>query len=171
MDRRDYRFRTFSGKMINILDPTPDDICLEDIAHGLALQTRFNGQCSDFYSVAQHSVLLSYQVEPGHMMDALMHDAPEAYIGDCVTMLKKQLPLFKALEDVYWKAISEKFGCSPELPEEVERKDKIIYGDERQRLFRVETNPKLGIEIQPWGWKTAKQRFLNRYEELVYENQ
>ena len=84
---RNTRTQTHSGKMFDIFNPTPEDICIEDIAHALAMQCRFNGHTKEFYSVAEHSLNVARIVnhltsDPKTVMHALMHDAHEAYLGD-----------------------------------------------------------------------------------------
>ena len=94
---------TASGQTFDFAHPNPDSICIEDIAHALAHQCRFNGHCREFYSVAQHSVHVSEIVEeqdcgPRAQLAALLHDAAETYIGDMVAPLKHLLPDFKQME-------------------------------------------------------------------------
>ena len=74
---------TYTGKAFNLLEPKPEQVCIEDIAHSLAYQCRYTGHTRDFYSVAQHCVLMAENDElPSDPMAKLMHDADEAYIGD-----------------------------------------------------------------------------------------
>src|ERR1700683_336889 len=79
---------TFSGRRFYVLDPRPSDVRIEDIAHSLSLQCRFNGHVKNFYSVAQHSVLVSERCDPADALYGLLHDASEAYIGDMSAPLK-----------------------------------------------------------------------------------
>ncbi len=73
---------TSTGKHIDFVNITPDQICIEDIARGLSNECRFAGQLESFYSVAQHSVYVSQIVPPEYALEALLHDAAEAYIKD-----------------------------------------------------------------------------------------
>jgi uncharacterized protein len=88
-----YRLDTRSGRVIDLSDPRPTDIVLEDVAGGLAQVCRFAAQCKEFYSVAQHSVLVSHLVvtngHPELELAALHHDSHEAYVGDLATSIKK----------------------------------------------------------------------------------
>lgn len=101
---------TFTGKHLDLLTLKEDDIDVEDIAHALSMQCRYNGHIRKFYSVAEHCVLLSRYVlsHPIHGKASyanqlaavmLMHDASEAYIGDMVYHLKKSMYAFEVLEE------------------------------------------------------------------------
>src|SRR5262249_3879894 len=96
---------TITGKRWFVTDPHPDDVDIEDIAHGLSMVCRFGGQCREFYSVAQHSVLMANEMcrreaPPEMALWGLLHDAPEAYLGDMVRPLKRSMPNYKVLEHV-----------------------------------------------------------------------
>ena len=73
-----------SGVYFNFLTPHECAFTVDDIAHGLSQTCRFTGQTSEFYSVAQHSVIVSHLVEPPHQLGALFHDASEAMMGDII---------------------------------------------------------------------------------------
>lgn len=86
--------QTYTGKQVWPLDLRPEEICLEDIAHSLALQCRYNGHIKSFFSVAQHSVLVAQGLrDQGHDVGiqciGLLHDAAEAYLGDMIRPLKR----------------------------------------------------------------------------------
>lgn len=80
--------QTYTGKAFDLIDPQPEQICIEDIAHALAHICRYTGHSAWHYSVAQHCVLMSDTVEPEHALWALLHDAPEAYVNDLARPLK-----------------------------------------------------------------------------------
>ena len=93
--------QTYTGKPFDIFEPDQMSINLWDIAHSLANQARFNGHTMEFYSVAQHSIIVSRLV-PNHLdMEAigLLHDASEAYIGDLVRPIKKSMPSYVEVEE------------------------------------------------------------------------
>jgi hypothetical protein len=102
---------TASGKLYHFLNPQPDEIDIEDIALALANKCRFGGH-TDFYSVAEHSVLVALRLPPGLQLAGLLHDASEAYLGDIPSPIKDELPDYRALENINQSAIEYKFGLS-----------------------------------------------------------
>lgn len=131
--------RTWSGRKFNLLTPEPTTILIEDIAHALSLQCRFNGHCDEFYSVAEHSVEVCKLVEKIGMkrnivLTALLHDAAEAYTGDVVSPLKNLLPEFKRIESNLERHIAERFGLVYPFPEAVHVADKKMLQKEFSSL-------------------------------------
>ena len=96
-------FLTTTGRQFWPASPDPEQIQIEDIAHALSNLCRFGGHTREFYSVAQHSVLVSQNVPDDLRLVGLMHDATEAYCGDMIRPLKNVLPEFKELENGIWK--------------------------------------------------------------------
>lgn len=82
---------TYTGKSFDLLNPTPDMVCIEDIAHALANICRYTGHVREFYSVAQHCVLMVKTDLPGNPLQRLLHDAAEAYVGDIASPWKQCL--------------------------------------------------------------------------------
>ena len=131
--------RMLSGRRLDLLDPTPMDIEIEDIAHGLAFVARWNGQTfGDYpYSVAEHSLLvekLYARMQPNAPMKwrlaALLHDAPEYVIGDMISPVKAAIgPGYSELDNRLTAAIHLRFGLPAVLPKTVKtaikRADKI----------------------------------------------
>ncbi|WP_298566851.1 HD family hydrolase [uncultured Aliiroseovarius sp.] len=123
--------RMLSGRRLDLLDPTPMDIEIEDIAHGLAFVARWNGQThGDFpYSVAEHSLLveaLYSRMNPKApvkwRLAALLHDAPEYVIGDMISPVKSAVgPAYGELDDRLMAAIHIKFGLPAKLPEAIKK--------------------------------------------------
>ena len=128
-----------SGRRLDLLDPTPFDIEVEDIAHGLAFVARWNGQTiGDYaYSVAEHSLLVEDifgQMNPGApvkwRLAALLHDAPEYVIGEMISPVKAAVgPGYGALDDRLMAAIHIRYGLPAQVPvavkKQIKKADKI----------------------------------------------
>nr|WP_325248863.1 HD family hydrolase [Amylibacter sp.] len=131
--------RMLSGRRLDLLDPSPLDIEIEDIAHGLAFVARWNGQThGDYpYSVAEHSVFvlelyrrLHPKADRKWQLAALLHDAPEYVIGDMISPVKAAIgPDYAAMDKRLTAAIHLRFGLPPELPasikKQIKRADRI----------------------------------------------
>ncbi len=123
--------RMLSGRRLDLLDPTPVDIEIEDIAHGLAFVARWNGQTKgDFaYSVAEHSMLvetlfsrLMPRAPVKWQLAALLHDAPEYVIGDMISPVKAAVgPGYSALDDRLTAAIHLRFGLPAQIPQTIKK--------------------------------------------------
>ena len=168
-----------SGEYIDLENPHKSKFLIEDIAHGLANTCRFGGQCSPFYSVAQHCVHVSLLVPPRYAKAGLLHDAPEAYIGDVPSPLKALLKDYQFIEDDLQFHICFKLGEPSIYPPEVKAADLIALATERRDLMpNTPTNEAWAFldgitpdqdKIQPWGPMMAKEAFLNRYHQIVAE--
>lgn len=155
--------RTFSGIYINVFDPTPDMISIEDIAHSLSHQCRFAGHLPFFYSVAQHSFYCSELVPPEDALQALMHDASEAYLMDIPKPIKNRLPDYQKIEDELMKVIAKKFNFPYPLTKKVKLADEIMLEKEWDQLM-------LGnnfLEIECWDSNKAKIKFIEKFNILV----
>ncbi len=154
-----------SGRRLDLLDPTPMDIEIEDIAHGLAFVARWNGQTNgDYpYSVAEHSLLveaLFSAANPGvaarWQLAALLHDAPEYVIGDMISPVKAAVgPEYKALDDRLAAAVHLRFGLPASIPTTIKRQikkaDKISAWLEATQIAgftRTEANKLFGVPNQ-----------------------
>jgi 5'-deoxynucleotidase YfbR-like HD superfamily hydrolase len=172
--------QTVSGRWVNPFDPDPAQFDPGDIARALANQCRFGGHSRVFYSVAQHSVIVSRVVEErgGDAEDvfaALMHDAGEAYLGDMPHPLKHRSTLgaaFREAEGRLEEAIRERFRIKADVPE-IKRVDRSLLATER-RAFSAEAwhwpelddvEP-LEIELTAWSPDRAADEFASRYAEL-----
>lgn len=166
--------RTFTGKQFWPLDPRPEDIVIEDIAHALSMVNRFNGHTPVPYSVAQHSVLVSQIVDTRFAFEALMHDASEAYIADLVSPAKAGMPGYKRVEKRIMAAIRARFGMVREEPAEVKAADRLLYYVEvRDIMGGPLSNEERGSvdfhqKITPLAWSDAEKVFLDRLIELSY---
>lgn len=126
---------TYTGRQFYPLAPTPEQIDIEDIAHGLAYQCRFNGQTRHFYSVAQHSLIVADLVPSGLRLAALLHDAAEAYMGDMVKPLKQLFPLFSEIEGKVMSAIGLRYGVSRFDDRTIKAADLIALATEKRDLM------------------------------------
>lgn len=168
-------FLTFTGKQFYPLDPRPEDMCIEDIAHALSNICRFGGHSQNFFSVAQHSVIVSNICAPEHAFLGLMHDAPEAYCGDVVRPLKYSLPDYIRYEDRIWEVVAEKFGIDHSTIVRIKDADNTALMTERRDLMAPSEhkwsvpNPPLDSPIFPVGPHIAEHLFLERFREL-YEH-
>lgn len=111
-DRRGDWIITYTGKRFYPLDPRPEDIDIEDIAHALSLVNRFTGHTRFPYSVAEHSIECSRYVTDGQYLGALLHDAAEAYVNDLARPFKQYLHDYKIVENRILDVIEDKFGVN-----------------------------------------------------------
>jgi uncharacterized protein len=172
--------QTVSGRFVNPFEPDPEQLDPGDIACALANLCRFGGHCRPFYSVAQHSLIVSGLVEErgGDAEDvfaALMHDAAEAYLGDMPHPIKHRSPLgaaFKAAEEHLEHAIRARFGIRAGVPA-IKRADRALLATER-RAFSAETwhwpeldgIEALDLELEAWAPAEAERVFADRFAEL-----
>jgi hypothetical protein len=186
-ERKGDWFQTYTGKAFWPMDPRPEDICIADIAHGLSLQCRYNGHTKDFYSVAQHSVLVSRHCESmtKNRIDCvaislwgLLHDAAESYLGDMVRPLKRSMPAYRDAEYGVMVAVCKCFGLGGVEPPEIKTADTVLLATERRDLMGPAPLPWDSIEnIEPlpesivgWPFALAEVLFLCRFEELTHND-
>jgi len=174
---------TYTGRFINPLKPAPDAVFIEDIAHSLSMQCRFNGHCSGFYSVAEHSVHTAEVVQmlsdasPETAKFALLHDAAEAYLCDIPRPVKKSFPGYAAWEQALFDVICDRFiGRLPTKKETVDmyRADDIMLVAEAESLtaskgkdWGLKEKPLDGIEILCWNPGESEEKFLDKYRNLL----
>jgi hypothetical protein len=183
-----------SGRRLDLLDPSPLDIEIEDIAHGLARVARWNGQTegAHIFSVAQHSLLtelISHQrvrLDRSHRLAVLLHDAPEYVIGDMISPFKVVIgDAYKSVEARLLSAIHMRFGLPPALPASlvdlIKTCDRSAAFLEATRLAGFSLNearrffgpaPKFSPLIErdylaPWPAEMAQARYLDRFRKLV----
>ena len=183
--------RMLSGRRLDLLDPSPFDIEIEDIAHGLARVARWNGQTigEHAFSVAQHSCVVEEiaahikpGLEPKWRLSALLHDASEYVIGDMISPFKAALGVnYKAFEARLEGAIHVRFGLPPKNPAEIKtlikKADRAsawfeatqlagFNPEESVRLFGAPP-PGYDLVIDPLPAPIAQQRYLERYRVLA----
>ena len=167
--------QTYTGKKFYPLNPGVEDICIEDIAHALSMQCRFTGHCKFHYSIAQHSVLVSYLSDDKDRMHALLHDASEAYICDLSSPLKRSVRFaeYRKIESVLQAAILRKFGLDEKEPSSVKTADLTMLGIEAKTLlFPIHPEWKLPIKPPPFAViemspQEAEKIFLDRFYDLI----
>ncbi len=177
IDRKNSWIQLASGRQFFPLDPNPDDLTIEDIAHALSRVSRFGGHTlgSVGYSVAQHCVLVAQIVPPEFQLCALMHDAAEFCMGDIPSPIKKFFPDYLAAEDRLMRCIADKFCFQWPMPECVRRADKIMLATEQRDLMAEPPVPwtqTAGVEpmkspIFPWNANYAKKMFLAEFWRIV----
>jgi 5'-deoxynucleotidase YfbR-like HD superfamily hydrolase len=186
--------RMLSGRRLDLLDPSPLDIEIADIAHGLARVARWNGQTSGahIFSVAQHTLLVEAvmreqtpRVDVRVRLAALLHDAPEYVIGDMISPFKAVLGGdYKAVEKRLLSAIHIRFGLSPVLPDEIiqaikaaDRGAAYLEATELAGFAPAEAKRLFGRDpglpsstrqdyLTPWTAAKAEKRFLARFKTL-----
>lgn len=174
----------YSGKRFYSLNPKVEDIDIVDIAHGLSMICRYGGHCKQFYSVAQHSVLVARHASQEDALLALLHDAKEVYspFGDIPQpdklAIAEEFPEvaagMKAIDARIERAIAARF----DLPYPIKTKavgilDTRILHDERRDVM-VATNDvwdvpfsELGVEIEPWKPELARAKFLDLFDQAL----
>jgi uncharacterized protein len=186
--------RMLSGRRLDLLDPSPFDIEIEDIAHGLARVARWNGQTRGRYpfSVAQHSVLVEAiaatqraQLPARAALTILLHDAAEYVIGDMISPFKAVVgDAYKGVENRILGAIMLRFGLPAETPATVRKLTKEMDSvaayheatrlagfapDEAERFFGkpVSLPAEIMAMFEPWTTEQAEERFVARFAELA----
>ncbi|HAT4981728.1 TPA: HD family hydrolase [Serratia marcescens] len=166
---------TFTGRHLDYVAPAVESICIEDIAQALSHECRFAGHLPNFYSVAQHSVLCSQIVAPEFALEALMHDATEAYCKDIPAPLKRMLPDYQRIEDQFDAVIRQRFGLPLQMDIAVKYADLVMLATERRDLDiddgqvwpMLEGIFPADIVINPVMPLQARAMFIARFNELT----
>ncbi len=180
-----------SGRRLDLLDPSPLDVEINDIAHGLARVARWNGQTvgPHAFSVAQHSLVvedvvrrLKPQIEPRWRLAALLHDAPEYVIGDMISPFKSALGLdYRVFEERLERAIHIRFGLPPKLPAEIKRliksADRVSayceavdlagFAEPEARTLFGRPPKLIRPSVEAWPASEAQARYLESFERLA----
>ena len=182
--------RMLSGRRLNLLDPSPLDVEIDDIAHGLSKVARWNGQTSGkwAFSVAQHSSLvldITMHLRPNlpakWQLAALLHDAPEYVVGDLISPFKAAVGLnYKDLENRLLAAIHTRFGVPIDMPKTIKdlikRADRASahleavqlagFTEQEARKYFGSIKGLENIVIKPLAPDQAKKMFLDAYNRL-----
>lgn len=160
-----------------VLDPKIEDIHIEDIATSLSNLCRFNGHVSQFYCVAQHSVLVARILPDELKFWGLLHDAAEAYVSDLPRPVKKQIPQFYEIEERIIKLVAQKFNLEWPMPPEVQIADDKILATEARDLCRADLKPEVWVgltqqpldylKIKPVNPQHARKLFMMEFNRLV----
>ena len=170
--------QTFTGRQFWPIDPRVEEICIEDIAHALSNQCRYAGHCRDFYSVAQHSVIVSLACNPTDALWGLLHDAAEAYLVDLPRPIKRFSDLgthYQVLEKALMEVICKRFGLPLVEPASVKKADNVVLVTEMRDLMAPPPvkwavswdNEPLPEPIYAWAPEEAKRDFLRRFNYLT----
>lgn len=172
MKQTKFSISTFDGDFFDFQNPHGFDFKIETIAHALSNICRYGGHSNRFYSVAEHSVLVSRVVPPEFAMVGLLHDASEAFVGDMPSPLKAMCPEYRAIEDRVQEAIAERYGLQYPFPPEIKFADKSVYKAERLQITNVADEvwhtdiPAADILVAGMNPKNARAFFMARYREL-----
>jgi 5'-deoxynucleotidase YfbR-like HD superfamily hydrolase len=178
--------QTFVGIEFFPFDPKIEDIDVRDVAHALSMKCRYTGHCDRFYSVAEHSVLMSRYAEmDGRSVEiqrwALMHDATETYLPDVAAPLKAHIPGWFSTEDRLMEAVAFRFDLSWPMPEEIKSFDRLLLVREWERLMdrtswfdptvwaTVTNDDRARLQIDCWEPSRAEFEFARRFAELWEE--
>jgi hypothetical protein len=181
LTRKDW-IQTYTGLQFRPLSPDPAAVRIEDIAHALANKCRFTGHTTRFYSVAEHSVLVSSILPPELQLVGLLHDAGEAYLPDIASPIKRFVSVngepFSALEARVLRAVFKGLklnvlGCELAESEEVKRADLAVLTAERDQIMSPPpadwhlTVPAADVSIRGRVSWLAETLFLERFKELT----
>lgn len=168
--------QTYSGVRFDILDPKPDMINIDDLAHHLANQCRFTGATRHHYSVAQHSYYCSFLTPLKFAFEALMHDASEAYLCDMSRPVKhctKLGEVYRELEERIQNAVQAKFGIAPGMSAEVKIADNLMLFAEKAQLMQsgwwTSKGEAANIKIEKWSPERAEIEWRVRFFALAPE--
>ncbi len=170
--------RTYTGARVHIMKPEPSEIRIKDIAHALAHQCRFGGHTHEFYSVAQHSIMVADLLVdmgwPDLAICGLMHDAAETYLHDINRPLKRYLPEYVDIEHRFMAAICMKFGLPMQMHPVVNRADNIALSTEWRDLYAEPLDNCVAWsgempsarKIKPICPESAERAFMRRFRSM-----
>lgn len=170
---------TSTGKMFDVIDTTPEMICIEDIAHALSQANRFTGHPKFPYPVSQHSRLGSYLVPMRYALRFLLHDGSETYIGDMNRPLKHFTPAgeeYRKVESPLQMKIYNKFGLFGPDPEIIHEVDNLMLYAEKEQIMPRQTwkhewskdRMAADVKIVETSFRVNKALFLDRFYQILY---
>lgn len=177
--------RTYTRGRYYPLDPRPEDISIEDIAHHLSMLCRYGGACPRFYSVAEHSYLMSFIVPRSLQLCALLHDGTEAYVNDLVRPVKHSIPQYMVIEDKNYTALAQRFDLPDPMPQAIKDADFAMFlaeiaafgmddannaHDDAERRARPMPDTS-GIVIAGHLPHVAEMLFRQRYWDLTWQRE
>lgn len=165
---------TVGGRVLDLQRLRPEDIRLEDIAHNLGCLIRWSGQTVRPLTVAEHCVWIARSAEERHAVEALLHDAAEAYVGDVVRPIKYAggMRWYRQLEDKVEAVIAERFGLPHPMTPAVRRLDNRMLRTEIEQLLQpgiYEFAPRvrpLDVTLACWPFRRAEREFLREARKL-----
>lgn len=173
MPNRGNWIQTYTGKQFYALDPQPDDIDIEDIAHALSNMCRYAGHCKKFYSVAEHSILVAENLSSEYQLAGLLHDASEAYLVDIPRPFKGYLTNYYELEEKIMNSIYAKFNVDCGFHDVIKAVDTRILNDEREQNMNKSEHKwddygdLLGVQLKFYSPEEAEEQFLSFFDALV----
>ena len=164
--------QTYTGRQFFPANPSIEDIDIRDIAVSLSRQNRYTGHTKKPYSVAQHCVIMSQEINPKFAKEALLHDAAEAYISDISSPVRQYLPVLDVMEERILEAIVEKFRLDFPFRADIWVADLRMVATEKRDLmgpchadWNLTVKPYSKVII-PVGPNNAEEMFMQRFEEL-----
>jgi hypothetical protein len=168
--------QVYPGQKFEALDPRKEDLTLEAIAHSLSMQCRYAGHISQFYSVAQHCLLVSRICDPEDALAGLLHDASEAYLVDIPSPIKKdpRFSFYRTAEDKLQGVIAAWAGLETVMPSSVRRADAEALAIEADNFLPVIVDnwthdiPRRDLQLIAMPPSVAKYEYIKRFNELTY---
>jgi len=166
-----------NGEYFDFERPEDASFDIRDIAHSLSMICRFGGQCPSFYSVAEHSVLVSRLVPKHLRKQAILHDSPEFILGDMIKPIKVRMPEYNDYEEKLWNIIADRFNVPREMdPLVIEADITMLATEQKYVMYNVDNweftrgkAPNDSVKPRCLAPMHAKNLFLIEYIEIMKE--